>query len=459
MNQCTLKQQLYIILMLVLTTTAATVGAQTEQIGEVVFARGAVSSQSQTGEIRVLGKQAPIYEGDIVTAGPRSFSVIKLVDDSRISIRPDTVLSFEKYSIKKGEESAVIRLFKGGLRTITGYISKRKPDAFALHTSVATIGIRGTDFDARLCELDCMIDQQTLEKKKAKKDNTIAKVAFLKGNATAVSLNDTSRDLKMGSSIYEGDTLKTAKQSYMLIAFNDKSRMSLKSETELKIEEHKYISADSDNNSAVYELIKGGIRALTGFIGKKNKDAYIVKSPTATIGIRGTGYDLLWLGPCTGGATNCGLSGYVWLGSIYAKNDAGEFELLENQSFIIRFVDTAADIIDLPPVMDIPRPDKVDINFEELFGGQEDNDVPSGLYVNTREGIVYMERDGEIIEMLAGEGGFVSTDGSIIVKLEHPKTFQTDDPYFQTINEEFETLYELLEDSVIQQTEFECIVQ
>ena len=101
----------------------------------------------------------------------------------------------------------------------------------------------------------------------------------------------------------------------------------------------------------------------------------------------------------------------------------------------------------------------MDINIEELFGGQEDNDVPSGLYVNTREGIVYMERDGEIIEMLAGEGGFVSTDGSIIVKLEHPKTFQTDDPYFQTINEEFETLYELLEDSVIQQTEFECIVQ
>ncbi len=459
MNQYTLKQQLYIILMVVLTTMATAVSAQTEQIGEVVFSRGAVSAQSQAGQIRVLGKQAPVYQGDIVTAGPRSFSVIKLVDDSRISIRPDTVFSFEQFSVKSGEESAAIRLFKGGLRTITGYISNTRPDAFELHTSVATIGIRGTDFDARLCEIDCMIDQQSLEKKKTIKDNTIAKVAFLKGNATAVSLNNTSRDLKVGSSIYEGDTLKTARQSYLLIAFNDKSRISLKAETELKIEEHKFNSADPDRNSAVYELVKGGVRALTGLISKRNQNAYKVKSPTATIGIRGTGYDLLWLGPCTGGATSCGLSGSVWLGSIYAKNDAGEFELLQDQSFIIRLIDAPADIVDLPPVMDIPRPDGVDINFEELFSGQEDNDVPSGLYVNTREGIVYMERDGEIIEMLAGEGGFVSTDGSIIVKLVRPNTFQTDDPYFQTINEEFETLYELLEESVIQQNEFECIVQ
>jgi len=40
-----------------------------------------------------------------------------------------------------------------------------------------------------------------------------------------------------------------------------------------------------------------------------------------------------------------------------------------------------------------------------------------------------------------------------------PRGFQTNDPYLQTINEEFETLYELLDESVIEQNEFECIVQ
>ena len=70
-----------------------------------------------------------------------------------------------------------------------------------------------------------------------------------------------------------------------------------------------------------------------------------------------------------------------------------------------------------------------------------------------------MERDGEIIEMHPGEAGFVSTDGNTIVKLELPRNFQTNDPYLQTINEEFESLYELLDSSAIEQNDFECTVQ
>ena len=124
-----------------------------EKIGQVVFAKGAVSAQSPSGTVRVLGKQAPIYQGDIITTGSKSFSVIKMIDDSRISIRPDTVFSFEDYSFNKGRDSAVMRLFKGGLRAISGLMSKRNPEVFKLKTSVATIGIRGTDFDARLCHI------------------------------------------------------------------------------------------------------------------------------------------------------------------------------------------------------------------------------------------------------------------------------------------------------------------
>ena len=131
-----------------------------EEIGEVVFARGAVSAKSHAGEIRVLGKQASIFKGDVITTGLKSFSVIKMIDSSRISVRPDTVFSFKDYSMKQDEESAVMQLFKGGLRAISGLISKRKPEAFKLDTAVATIGIRGTDFDVRLCELDCAIDEQ-----------------------------------------------------------------------------------------------------------------------------------------------------------------------------------------------------------------------------------------------------------------------------------------------------------
>jgi hypothetical protein len=426
-----------------------------EQIGEVVVARGGVSAKYPSGNVRILGKDAPIYQGDVVTSGTKSFAVVKMVDDSRISIRPDTVFAFEEFEIKEGEESAVFRLFKGGMRAISGYLNKRKPEAFKLNTSVATIGIRGTDFDARMCEVDCAIDAQTLKKKKEKKDKTIAKVAFLRGKATAVLKSNAPRDLKIGASIYEGDILKTGEKSHMVVAFNDKSRMTLKANTELAIEDHKFNANDPDKNSATYKLIKGGMRALTGLIGKLKREAYKVKTPTATIGIRGTGFDLVWLGACGGGAASCGLSGSVWSGAIVVQNESGEFELLVNQAFLVRVADTPAIFIDAPPILNIPRPDEVEINFDILFDGVFE-DVPTGLYTNIREGIVYMERDGKLIELHAGEGGFVSTDGGVIVKLEQPKSFQTNDPYFETINEEFEALFDLFDDTGLNQNGFEC---
>ena len=69
--------------------------------------------------------------------------MVKLNDGTRISIRPGSVLAITDYADKAGEESATMRLFRGGLRAISGWISKRNPDAFKVRTAVATIGIRG----------------------------------------------------------------------------------------------------------------------------------------------------------------------------------------------------------------------------------------------------------------------------------------------------------------------------
>lgn len=381
--------------------------AEQEEIGQVVFARGVVSAQSPSGEIRVLGKQVPVYQGDVITTGPKSFSVIKMVDDSRISIRPDTVFSFEDYSFDKGNDSAVMRLFKGGLRAISGLISKRNPEVFKLNTSVATIGIRGTEFDARLCGTDCAIENHDVKKK------TVAKVAFIKGDVYSTQSNGEKTKLKIGSRLYEGDLIETKSKSFAVLAFKDKGRITLKANTEFKIEKHKYSADKPEKNNAIFRLIKGGMRALTGLIGKKNKKAYKVNTPTATIGIRGTGYDLAWNGACTGGAGNCGLSASVWLGGISAENESGTYDLNENESFIVKTLDAAPLPIPPPPETDVPRPDGVDINEEELFS-EEAEEIPAGLVVHTRKGEVYMKRDGDEITIMPGEYGFASNEPPVL---------------------------------------------
>src|SRR5690606_26622616 len=53
------------------------------------------------------------------------------------------------------EDNAFFRLLKGGFRAVTGLIGKNDRERFRVRTPVATIGIRGTDFEARLCDGDC----------------------------------------------------------------------------------------------------------------------------------------------------------------------------------------------------------------------------------------------------------------------------------------------------------------
>lgn len=174
-----------IVVLLYLSAYAAPLLAE-DAIGEVVFARGAVSAQSTGGQLRLLGKSAAIFRSDTITTGPKSFAVLKLNDGTRLSVRPGTVLAINDYSDTPGKESATMRLFRGGLRAISGYISKRNPDAFKVSTAVATIGIRGTEFDARLCAADCAKEASDMTgNKTVSASSVVGRIAFIKGSVHA----------------------------------------------------------------------------------------------------------------------------------------------------------------------------------------------------------------------------------------------------------------------------------
>jgi hypothetical protein len=74
-------------------------------------------------------------------------------------LRPDSQLQIESYQYvaeKPTEDNFVFRMFKGGLRTVTGLVGKRgNREAYKLRTETATIGIRGTQFDLRVCAANC----------------------------------------------------------------------------------------------------------------------------------------------------------------------------------------------------------------------------------------------------------------------------------------------------------------
>jgi hypothetical protein len=156
-------------------------------------------------------------------------------------------------------------------------------------------------------------------------DTTIAQVIWVKGNVKATQGTST-RVLERRSPIYAHDVLSTDASGSGEIAFTDSSVMTLRSDTEMKIDEYNFKkSGDGGTGKEVMSLVKGGFRTITGVIPKSNPDNYQVNTPVATIGVRGTDYTAYY--------TNIeGLMAKIDVGRITIKNATGMVELSKDMS-------------------------------------------------------------------------------------------------------------------------------
>jgi len=276
---------------------ADTAWAASSEIGNVIYARGVATAQVADGDVRLLGTGSELLEGDVVNTAARSYAVLKLSDGTRMTVRPGTVLSLQAFKPK--QQSALMRLFKGGLRMITGFISKRNPDGFRLRTSLATIGIRGTDFEARLCDRECVAESRRIKRRPSVNGSPVAgRLVFRRGRVTAVRGTRKAHGLALGAAVLAGDIIATGPRGVAVIAFRDRSRVTLRRASRFKIERMHYQPAAPEKDGLFMRLFKGGLRAVTGLIGKRNRNKVKISFATATIGIRGTGFDLVCAGEC-----------------------------------------------------------------------------------------------------------------------------------------------------------------
>lgn len=144
--------------------------------GDITLLTGRATAAGESGEIRPLAKGDMVYAGEMINTGPNSYLNIKFTDGGRVLLRPNTRFQIEEYAYADAvpgesesggsaaspnvdaepEGNALFRLLKGGFRAVTGMIGKKNRDNYNVRTPVATIGIRGTDFEARFCQGDCL---------------------------------------------------------------------------------------------------------------------------------------------------------------------------------------------------------------------------------------------------------------------------------------------------------------
>jgi hypothetical protein len=113
-------------------------------------------------------------------------------------------------------------------------------------------------------------------------------VTQLSGTLSVKKADGSVRILSQKSAVDSGDTLNTERDSYAQIKFDDGGQLTLKPNTTVKIESFRFTAERPQDDSFVYGLLKGGLRAVTGLVGKRSKENYQLETATATIGIRGT---------------------------------------------------------------------------------------------------------------------------------------------------------------------------
>jgi hypothetical protein len=114
----------------------------------------------------------------------------------------------------------------------------------------------------------------------------IATIQKVSGMATVVRQGRTM-SVKIGLEIYQNDTLRTGPDGSLGVVFHDDTLLSLGPESVLVIDE--FVFAPSQGKfSIVIRMLKGTAAYLSGLISKLAPESAHFKTPTASIGIRGT---------------------------------------------------------------------------------------------------------------------------------------------------------------------------
>lgn len=363
-------------------------------VGKVDFAKGQVSAQNPNMGSRGLSARASIYGQDLVVTGDQSFSVLRFLDKGKVSVRPLSRFAVSNY----------------GGRLDQGSLEVDASSRLRVNTKVAKVDANKAKLEVRVCKQDCNLGKAVADTRVA------AKVVSKTGRASA-----NGRALAVGSALYESDTLSTGANSKLLAVFRDGGRISMGADSEVNIKAFRYSQAGSDRSSL--QLVKGSLRALTGKIGKRNPDNYSIGTPVATVGVRGTSFDLVYPVNAKGqrGAAK-GLLAQVRQGRITQKNGAGSFGLAAGRVNYIGGQGQAPKGLATPPAAMLQalglRPETARINLEQMFGPQHETGLASGTYVHVQAGQAMFTSQtgankGQSLTLNRGQSAFVDQNGSM----------------------------------------------
>ena len=138
-------------------------------VGLVALAPASVVRASDVGQIKVSkgavhiergGQKLPgqvgtrLQQSDVVVTGADGSAGIVFMDDSLLSLGPNSVLGIDRFEFDSTTQRGAFdsSLKKGTLAAVSGRITKESPGAMRVRTPAAVLGVRGTEFVVRSSE-------------------------------------------------------------------------------------------------------------------------------------------------------------------------------------------------------------------------------------------------------------------------------------------------------------------
>jgi len=139
-----------------LVTLAAAVFAAASyagDVGQIKNLRGSVHVE-RDGQRLVATPGMGVQQADVLVTGADGAAGVTFLDNSLLSIGPDSALAIDRYSFDStthdGHFDASLK--RGTLAVVSGRLVKRSPEAMRVRTPSAIMGVRGTEFAVKVSE-------------------------------------------------------------------------------------------------------------------------------------------------------------------------------------------------------------------------------------------------------------------------------------------------------------------
>jgi len=114
--------------------------------------------------------------------------------------------------------------------------------------------------------------------------------------------------------IFRGTSVTTGIGARVVLRFDDGQQVVLDQNTEFRLTDFQFSSGSPREDRSIMDLVKGALRVVSGTIGRRSQDAFQLRTPQMTIGVRGTDFMVALVNP-----------GYINVlqGSVVATNAGG----------------------------------------------------------------------------------------------------------------------------------------